>query len=255
LKYKNYFKKVTVIRSAINTGISENCNRGISVAQGSWIKVIAGDDILVPRCLEINILHALNSNSCIFTSYSEEILMDFNEIVKRWNWMVPEEFRRLKSAEEQFDYFLSGNGYLSAPTIFFKNGILGEGVKVYDSINKYIEDIPFYLRVTGVGIKISVIKEITVIHRRHVGSLTSYEDKVLPKYMLGLWQVILLSGIKTKKYVFIVNAIWNLGLIKLILFFGNKSVLLYPMNKFRVLMTPLRFIRMLNRIKNVYKNI
>ena len=44
-----------------NTGIPANCNRGVKAAQGEWVKLIAGDDILYNNCIEANIEYAKKS--------------------------------------------------------------------------------------------------------------------------------------------------------------------------------------------------
>ena len=50
--HKERFSDVEIIESAVNTGIAPNANRGYSLARGEWIKGIAGDDLLMPDCIE-----------------------------------------------------------------------------------------------------------------------------------------------------------------------------------------------------------
>ncbi len=56
-KNKEKFIRTDLITTPENKGVSANCtncNRGIKAAQGEWIKFIAGDDILLPECIEDN---------------------------------------------------------------------------------------------------------------------------------------------------------------------------------------------------------
>jgi len=48
---KGRFARTQVLTNEENTGIAENCNRGIKAGKGNWIKLIAGDDLLLPNCL------------------------------------------------------------------------------------------------------------------------------------------------------------------------------------------------------------
>src|SRR5688572_26730058 len=40
------FVRTSLIEVESNTGIAQNCNRGVEASKGEWIKIIAGDDAL-----------------------------------------------------------------------------------------------------------------------------------------------------------------------------------------------------------------
>ncbi len=44
---KGRFSKTKMITVLQNSGIPANCNRGLRAAQGEWVKIISGDDILI----------------------------------------------------------------------------------------------------------------------------------------------------------------------------------------------------------------
>jgi len=46
------FVRTEVITVPQNSGIAANCNRGVNAAEGTWIKFIAGDDILTADCVD-----------------------------------------------------------------------------------------------------------------------------------------------------------------------------------------------------------
>src|SRR3954453_22702927 len=54
LKNQDRFLRIELLTVQLNTGIPANCNRGVKAAQGEWVKIIAGDDILHPKCIELN---------------------------------------------------------------------------------------------------------------------------------------------------------------------------------------------------------
>ena len=45
------FSRIVLLESENNTGISANCNRAETTCNGEWIKIIAGDDLLLPNCI------------------------------------------------------------------------------------------------------------------------------------------------------------------------------------------------------------
>src|SRR5690606_12047202 len=50
------FIRTELITTEKNKGIPANCNRGVTASQGLWIKIIAGDDLLLPNCISHNVL-------------------------------------------------------------------------------------------------------------------------------------------------------------------------------------------------------
>lgn len=51
-EHKERFARVELLTVEKNTGTSGNCNRAEAACQGEWIKSIAGDDILLPNCIQ-----------------------------------------------------------------------------------------------------------------------------------------------------------------------------------------------------------
>ena len=54
--HQSRFTNTRLLTVSANTGISANCNRGFGAATGSYIKGIAGDDILMDNCIADNVL-------------------------------------------------------------------------------------------------------------------------------------------------------------------------------------------------------
>ena len=67
---KNRFVRTELITIPENTGIPANCNRGVRAAQGEWVKLIAGDDMLDNDCIlnYVNYIYLSNSKCSIFHS-------------------------------------------------------------------------------------------------------------------------------------------------------------------------------------------
>ncbi len=55
------FVRTELITVEKNKGISANCNRGIRTSKGEWVKLIAGDDILMDDCIQ-DYINFINNN-------------------------------------------------------------------------------------------------------------------------------------------------------------------------------------------------
>ncbi len=76
-KYQGRFVNTELLEITENTGITKNINRGCKLAKGEWIKPLAGDDLLLPICIEKNIGHCegkkiLFSQAEMFSMYTGE---------------------------------------------------------------------------------------------------------------------------------------------------------------------------------------
>ena len=67
------FVRTELITFDHNTGISSNCNRGLTAAKGEWVKFIAGDDVLLDKCIGLNINY-VKKHSEIEVLHSDVIL-------------------------------------------------------------------------------------------------------------------------------------------------------------------------------------
>lgn len=50
---QNRFVRAKLVTSDTNTGVACNANRGFANSHGEWIKCVAGDDMLLPNCIEL----------------------------------------------------------------------------------------------------------------------------------------------------------------------------------------------------------
>ena len=64
LKNKNRFVRTKLVTVEKNTGVAANCNRGIQNAHADWIKFSAGDDLLLPNCIQDNMDFVTKNPEC-----------------------------------------------------------------------------------------------------------------------------------------------------------------------------------------------
>jgi alpha-1,3-rhamnosyltransferase len=185
---KDRFIRTAILTTLANTGIPANCNRGVKAAWGKWVKPIAGDDVLIKSCIQDNV-DFISANHEINVLFSGGSI--YNETFKPENYIsdfpskeqVDYIISRLSTAEEQFKE-LQNNNFVEAPSTFIRKGIY-DIVGYYDEKYKLIEDYPFWMRLTKLGIKIFYMDKLTVLHRIHPESLTGY-DQIVSSYFSDL---------------------------------------------------------------------
>lgn len=177
---KKRFVKTHLVTSPINTGIPANCNRGYRLAQGEWIKGIAGDDLLLKDCIKNLIEHSKHTNILcgrIIPFYEEN-----SKKIINWNNQLPSNFDMLffkLSPEKQYQYLLT-KSFNFAPGVMIKKELF---CKIGDFNEKYfyIEDLPYWLRCTTNNIKINMIDIPVVLYRLGYDSVSNSK-----KYIFNL---------------------------------------------------------------------
>lgn len=162
-----YFVNSKLLISDRNTGIPANCNRGLKVSKGEWIKLIAGDDILRNDCIKSNIIE-ISKNSKIEIIFSNcELFHSIGNEIKILGTQPKEEQKKWFGWEAKMQYLLllQFNFNWTTPTIFVKLSLLRE-VGLFDERFPYFEDYPLWLRITQKGIRLHYFDENTVLYRQ-----------------------------------------------------------------------------------------
>ena len=182
-QYGKRFILTDIVTSKKNTGVAANCNRGYSAASGEWIKGIAGDDILLPNCIE-SYINYIESNTdisiCVSKArcFHKSLQNDFvygNIIPSIENQHIYE-----LNAIDQLKILLKGN-IIVTPTMFLKREIFLN--YPFNELYRYMEDIPFLINITKNNIKIHFLDEVTVLYRFTTQSLSQTRTKFFPTRM------------------------------------------------------------------------
>jgi alpha-1,3-rhamnosyltransferase len=245
---KARFNRVELVTVSANTGIAGNCNRGIFSAKGEWIKLIAGDDVLMPDCIQDN-LEYITANHNAQVVHSKRL--DYLEYFKDENFFGEYSLESHAfgsehiTPEEQYQVLLR-EVYVSAPTAFFKRSLL-ENMKGFDERIPMIEDWPMWLKITSAGYKIHYLNKATVKYRLHPDSASSMTNKtrLFPKtevlketvYELYIYpnipfleKLLYKYNFKRMKLINVLNLNKGTKTIKLL----NK-ITAYPVSKYRLL--------------------
>jgi alpha-1,3-rhamnosyltransferase len=170
-KSQSEFVNTKLITVKNNSGIPANCNRGVKASQGEWIKIIAGDDILLEECISINIKHAIISNKALYFSKvevfnDEQILV--NETEKLNNTV---ELFGKKNIIQKRKAYIRYPIMINTPSFFIQKKVLVT-LTFFDENYKLLEDQPFLLKLFLNQYEVELIDTITVKYRFNNDSVT-----------------------------------------------------------------------------------
>lgn len=154
-------KNIEILNSSINQGIVKNINRGLKIARGEWIKLIAADDILIKDCIEKN-LDFINKNKNVNIVFSkiEKFYLKSNQIVG----FLPRKNDFFKLISEEQHKQLQKECFVPAPSSFIKKEVF-QKYGYFDERIPMIEDWPYWLKITLAGEKLYYFDEVTVKYR------------------------------------------------------------------------------------------
>ncbi|WP_312762527.1 glycosyltransferase [Epilithonimonas sp.] len=163
-----------------NTGIPANCNRGVKASKGEWIKLIAGDDVFTDNAFA-NFVHASQKTSSLIIQTNAMIFNEnFNEknLIGKFITRSFPKFFTLEPAKQ--NRLLLTHVYLNAPAVFFNRQVF-ESLK-FDEDFPMIEDYPFWVKATMLGLKIDYLEVTTVKYRIHSNSVQTLDKNVYQNF-------------------------------------------------------------------------
>lgn len=169
------FVETQILESPINTGVSGNGNRGAAACKTKWVKGIAGDDLLMPNCIQDNVdfiqshpeVHFLFSRIVPFGRKQQNISNLLNSIDYRFFDL---------SMEEQLNRLIFKGNCIPAPSFFYDVSVLREHNISNDERIPMMEDAPKWINILRKGLKLSFMDKETVLYRVSQTSLSGSED-------------------------------------------------------------------------------
>jgi len=165
-KNKYNFLKAIIIKSKINTGIVENCNRGVYSSKGEWIKLLAGDDFLKENYI-LNTVKYINNNPLAKLIVSKVIAFkDTDTVLFEWpKYQLPKKFKSQL-------YLLLNGGFIKAAGVIVKKELL-IAVGGFDNSFPLLEDDPLWLKCILNGDKFYYNQDASVYYRIHDNSISN----------------------------------------------------------------------------------
>lgn len=174
--YKHNFVRTEIITVDKNTGVSANCNRGVEASQGKWIKLIAGDDILLSNCVE-DYVDFIQSKPNAVIGLSKMIVFsnsgNDDRFTRKYN-QIATNFTSKKTKSQSRSY-LRYPIMLNIPSSFIKADLIKE-LEGFDEEFKLLEDTPFFSKLFIKGYAIDFMNVFTVKYRRHENNITAINN-------------------------------------------------------------------------------
>lgn len=164
---KSRFVDISILESTTNTGVSANGNRGYRACRTRWIKEIAGDDILMPNCIEDNIVFVSEHPETVLLFSNYQILKGHQILKSDLNVSFFE-----LSCENQYNYLITVGNAIPAMTSFFNIDLMRKFNIKNDERIPLLEDWPKWLNALRAGVKFSYMDKMTVVYRRHNNALS-----------------------------------------------------------------------------------
>lgn len=172
-KNASRFVSATILESDINRGTSANFNRGEQACSTRWIKPIAGDDLLLPDCIQKNVDY-MNQHPDVVLLFSQQqaFINDTFLPIKEYD----KDFFELTS-QEQVKRLVYDSTILDAPTFFYNNEVTRESGLFCDERIPLIEDLPKWINAARLNLKFGFLSELTVLYRLRRTNLYAPKDK------------------------------------------------------------------------------
>ena len=167
------FIRTEILTVERNTGLPSNGNRIGQTAKGSWLKLIAGDDLLEPDCIEQLVKYVVvNPNANVVFSRITHFSCNLKGIINRGTITPSIDVVRSfnsKDAKGQLISLLNDDSILPAPSVFYKTSFFKE----HPYLEKYKneEDYPLWITLTNGGVRLDVIEAPLILYR--IGSSIS----------------------------------------------------------------------------------
>lgn len=157
-------KRITVIENRVNLGLGGNWNKVVKEAKGTYVKLLCGDDLIAPDCLEkqVAVFTADTSNAiALVTSHRHLVDEEGKVMVAR---KFPFKSGLIASQSAISLNFLFGTNVIGEPAVgLYRRSVLNE-TGFYNATNSYLIDLDFWLKVLLTG-KLYVIPEVLASFR------------------------------------------------------------------------------------------
>lgn len=220
---RHLFRRTELLQATVNTGIAANINRGIKNAKGDWIKIVAGDDALLPDSLDKYAkyfaiypdAYCLNGKVDIYQDNFRPENKHACQPLETLKFNLPE-----TTAAQQFQILLRGLP-VYAPAVILHRKVF-EKVGLFNEKYRLSDDRPMWLKMTLNNIKMVFINETIAkyrksessTHKAKNGAIFPLHDLDRDKAVLKEFGRYLKSSeriVNTAKYAFRLS-VWKLGL-------------------------------------------
>jgi len=172
-KNKGRFARTELLTVKKNTGVAGNCNRAGAACKGEWVQGIAGDDMMLPNCVQDCMDYVAEHSEVIYLfGKMEGFGRPQEEVDEYMNRCFDYSFFDL-SAEEQYHRLVFKGNCIPAPALC-ANRKKSEALNIQnDERIPMVEDYPKWINITKRGIKLYGIDKTIVRYRLSENSIST----------------------------------------------------------------------------------
>lgn len=220
---RNLFYASSHLISIRNFGICNNLNKGVNVSRGKWLKLIAGDDKLMPTFLVDNFKYC-DENPDAKIVFSSVVAFDSNTGKELYN--LPDSIGRKYfsyDSNKQFEMLLF-ECFPPAPSVLISKDLI-KGFGLFDE-DFLSEDHQTWLKLTKAGVRLHFINVNTVYYRKNDSSITSSKINVVSTFNRAIKDELYEKIISkySKSWFVGLNFYYEKIIDVIIIFFGNKGL-------------------------------
>lgn len=179
---KGRFVRAEVLTVEKNTGVSANCNRAEIACQGEWVKPIAGDDILMPNCIQDCMDYVTEHPDTIYLFGRCQVFGGTKEMQEQVESQFRYDFFELP-LDQQYKRLIYEGNCLPATTAFFnRERVKSTGVKNDERI-PLLEDWPKWINLVKAGVRLAFIDKVSVMYRITEGALSTNFNSFSDAYL------------------------------------------------------------------------
>lgn len=185
-KNADRFVRTQVIVPEKNTGQAGNCNRVLDASRGEWVKLIAGDDLLLPNCIADLTCFARDTPNANVIFAKIETFGGTKEIRNNLEKSFNCSFFELPMEKQLKRLVYQGNCIPAAGYIYKRQYIIEKGIRNDERI-PFIEDFPKWINMLQHNIKFYFMDKPVAKYR--IGEGISTEKQYSDKYYHSLCMV------------------------------------------------------------------
>lgn len=172
----NRFVRVEFVSANKNTGVSANYNRAEAACQGEWVKCIAGDDILMPNCIQDCMDYVTEHQDTIYLFGRCQVFGGTKEMQEQVESQFRYDFFELPLDQQYRRLIYEGNCLPATTAFYHRERVKAIGVQNDERI-PLLEDWPKWINLVKAGVKFRFIDKVLVKYRVSETSLSTSSVK------------------------------------------------------------------------------
>lgn len=171
-EHRDRFASAVLLTTDTNTGVTANCNRAVRAAEGRWVKLIAGDDILMAHAVETLVTKAesVEYDRYFVGGFVQPFSQDGDLARENARERQISAFGRIEAPAGQLEVLRCKN-LLLAPTVLLPSAVFDRFM--FDETYPFAEDYPMFLHMLEAGYRYINLDEPLVRYRIHTSSISN----------------------------------------------------------------------------------